>query len=823
MSHADQRRRSAITFVICLLIACSSPEERFAKHVERAEELAEAGETEEAILEYRNALKIDSESAAANERLGSLLLRQGDLSATYYLGEAFRIDPSRIDLAMRLARVLLASGQMDEAETVIETAVQRHPDAAAIHSTQAELFLYRNDPERALAAAVKATELDPDDVGAWMQLGRVHEGRLRMAELKKERPQKGIRQAGISAFARADELAGGLVQARVERARLLGLRKTARAEAMDAFVDAVELAEEQDDDDQRFFAAEAMEGFAITTNRPGMRIWAIREMLEADDSRLDLWEKLARLVDGANRLGVVIYHQLLEKRPDDVRAHLMFVSYLMGRGHESEAMKHLREVIDRDLGSPLPWEQLIRIQINRGRIANSRANFVRMSDEFPDDPVTKRTEARIAVAEGRLDDAGEILDELEMNSESFEVQRLRALVMYRKGNLTEAAAAINRALELRGDFSPEAARLKARIHHDKEEWAGALATLTNLANRGHSVGDAGMIMRARALYGLDRPEKGREVLEEVLAGKEPPATAAIEYARREGDAQPNRAVFHLAAALAREPVNPELLEAIVELDLGAGRLTAALHRINAAIDSGRAKPETLLLRAHILTKAGALDRAEADALRAFEADPSLPGGVDLLYAIYEAQGRLDEARASFEEAEAAGVLHSGARLFLGRIYLRQGETAKAQKMLEKVLRDDPNTTGAKNDLAYLLAESERDLDRALRLAEEAQQSMRTDPNAADTVGYVYLRKGLHEAALQQFLYALELNAERPSRVAPMLHYHLGLTLDALDRNDEAVDAFEKALALDSNFPEAEDARRRLEEAHRPDSGAPRPS
>jgi tetratricopeptide (TPR) repeat protein len=331
--------------------------------------------------------------------------------------------------------------------------------------------------------------------------------------------------------------------------------------------------------------------------------------------------------------------------------------------------------------------------------------------------------------------------------------------------------------------------------------------------------DGELLIRARALYEIDRPEKGREVLEEILAQEEPPTPAVIEYARREASTHPKEASIHLSKALAREPANHNVIEALVGLDLRAGRAQIALARINNAIDTGRAKPETLLLRAQILTKTGKLDSAEADALRAFEADPSLIGGVELLYAIYKAQGRLDEARASFEEAEAAGVLHSGARLLLSRIYLRQGQTVRARRTLEKVLRDDPSKTTAKNDLAYLLAATNVELDRALKLAEEAQRSMSTNPDAADTVGYVYLRKGLNEAAMQQFRHALELNGEQRSVLTPTLHYHLGLSLDALDRSEEAADAFEKALALDANFPGADDARRRLERAKRMKVGA----
>ncbi len=219
-------------------------------------------------------------------------------------------------------------------------------------------------------------------------------------------------------------------------------------------------------------------------------------------------------------------------------------------------------------------------------------------------------------------------------------------------------------------------------------------------------------------------------------------------------------------------------------------------------------------------KLGALEAAEADALLALESNPAVPGGIDLLYAIYQAQGRLEEARASFEAAESAGVLQAGGRLFLGRVAARKGETNRAIQLYETILEKDPSMSVAKSELAYLLAEKGKDLDRALRMAKEAQQSMTSDVSAADTVGFVYLRKGQNEAALTQFRRAIELNKDRPSTLEPMLNYHIGLALAALDRNDEAADAFREALAIDPNFLRADDARRRIEAAARPVTAAP---
>ena len=244
MSQADRRVRSAVAFAICLLVACTSPEEQFAERVARAEKLAADEEIDEAILEYRSALEIDPESAAVNEQLGELLLRKADMSATFYLSEAIRIDPSRVDLAMRLARVLLVSNEIDAAEGVIDAAIEAHPDSAVAYSTRAEMLLHRNDPDGALEAAVRATELAPEDSAVWFQLGRVYQGHMRMAHLEGVAPRAGIRRDAIAAFTRADELAGGHVMARVEQARLIGLRAAKFKEAKRVFTEAVELAKE---------------------------------------------------------------------------------------------------------------------------------------------------------------------------------------------------------------------------------------------------------------------------------------------------------------------------------------------------------------------------------------------------------------------------------------------------------------------------------------------------------------------------------------------------------------------------------------------------
>jgi tetratricopeptide (TPR) repeat protein len=432
-----------------------------------------------------------------------------------------------------------------------------------------------------------------------------------------------------------------------------------------------------------------------------------------------------------------------------------------------------------------------------------------MHDEFPDDPVTRGAEARLALAEGRTGDAAATLRELMKTNESAEGQRLLALAEQQLGNLDAAVAAIDRAVALAGPL-PAYYRTKARIHFDAKQWGQVILAYRVLAGRGQRFTPSDELRHIQALYGLGRTGDARQALAALLARPDPPVEAVVEYAKREGAANPAPARAALEAALVRTPGDPRALESLATLDVAEGHPEHAIARIDEEINAGRARPRTLFLRAQLLAAQGDLARAEADVLRAFEAAPALPGAVELLFDIYRRQNRLAEAQRSFEQADSAGVLHVGGRLLLARLYASQGDTAKAQAALERVIAENPQMGSAKNDLAFLVAQRGEQLERAVELAREARRALPENAATLDTLGYVYYRAGRPEAALVELRRAVEL-AERPGApIAPIYPYHLGLVLQALGRNDEAARAFERALANAEGFPEADDARRRLE-------------
>jgi tetratricopeptide (TPR) repeat protein len=795
-------------------LGCSSPEERFAEHLQRAEAHLAEGRKDNALLELQGALKIRPEDADLNERLGRMLAERGNAQpAVFHLGEAYRLDPSRVDAAVLQAQLVWKTAP-PRAEQIVTALRQAHPDDARVYRGESALAVSMGDADRALAAAERARDLAPEDPENWIALAAANVARIRALAKQGETPPDAVYQAVLTALDRVDVLAGGNhIGARVEKASLYGLWRGHEAETVKGFRDAIALAKQSGEAKHVAYAARRMAAYAREKRQRELRREALRELVSADPTRVREWDELARASGQSEgkEAAEAVYQELLAAQPDNPAAHSVYASSLAREQRTLDAIAHLDRAISDGLDEVELWELLLRLEISERRIKDARATLAEMEDRHADEPVTTRARARLALAENRDEEALQILQGLSSEHESAEAERLRAVAHMHLGNYAAATSSIQRALTLAPRDALPSLRVKASIHDQAGEWQESLRILDRMAARGALELDE-ELMRVRALYGVNQADAARDALEKLLSGASVAPGAALEYAKREGAAHPERARAHLAKALSQAPGNYEVLEALTLSEIRAGQVQPALARLDKLVQSQLATPRVLLLRAETLAAAGQLDRAEADALRAFEAAPQLPRAIDLLYAIYVAQNKVAEARRSYE----------GARILLGRLYLVEGMDDKAKEMYEKVLAKDPNAALAKNDLAFLLASSGGDLARATALAEEAQKAMPDHPAVADTVGFVYLRANRQDAALQQFRYALELARSQSGPESPIVHYHLGLSLMAGGRTQEAADAFERALELNPAFPGSSDARRLLEEARRAPS-APRSS
>jgi tetratricopeptide (TPR) repeat protein len=820
MPPSTLRRAVAIVALGLSLGGCRSDHEKMLEHLGNAKTYQEQGRPREALLELRNALKLEPRNADTNYAIANALVAQQDYAnAIFYLRETQRLDPTRTDATLDEAKLVMG-GDPTRALELVSAVLEREPGNPMAHLRRMEVALHQGNTQEALAAAMTAVELAPNDPLYPMQIGIVRQAQIREARLAKKTPPDELFEQALAAFRKSDELYGGnhVVRANIGRTYLFWGEHPDEARA--AFRSAIEIANQKGSAGERREAAAVGLDYARIAKDSEFGIYALEQLVAADDSNLDAWADLATAREQKDGSGDTVWKDLLGKRPSDLDAHWRRAAWLFQNGRGEEAEQGLAALAAKGEERARALELLAGVQLQLAKRDEALATIAALEKEFPKDPSTQLARARLATVESRYVDAAPLLRDLVQKRESAEAYRMLALAEFQLGNLPSAVAAADRSLALSGGRAPETAMLKARIHHASRDWTLAAQTWFQLLQAGVELPPRDLVLLASALYEGGRPIVARQVLEGALALPEPPILGSIEFAAREGAKSPDAARKHLETALSRAPRHGGLIAAITRLDVSNGRAREARERLDAIIDGGEPPAAALLARARLLAADRRYEEAEKDINRLFEVAPNLPGALELLLQIYAAQDKLDLAVASLEEADRTGALSPGARLLLARIYLSRGETSKTRDTLERALAERPDLAGAKNDLAYLLAQEGSNLERALTLAQEAQRALSTDPNAADTLAYVYLRKGLLEPALQQSRYAIQLAEESGQPVQAAYQHHLGLVLRALGRNAEAASAFERALDLDPNFSEAAEARRELEAARTAAKSAP---
>ena len=120
-----------------------------------------------------------------------------------------------------------------------------------------------------------------------------------------------------------------------------------------------------------------------------------------------------------------------------------------------------------------------------------------------------------------------------------------------------------------------------------------------------------------------------------------------------------------------------------------------------------------------------------------------------------------------------------------------GQSEEAEKQYRAVLKLDPDNGLAMNNLAYLLADNGGDLDEALQLAQRARAARQDLPAISDTLGWIYLKKGMTDAAVGMFDGLVQ---KEPGN--PTFHYHLAMAL--LAKGDKFAATQQLTAALQSN-------------------------
>ena len=196
---------------------------------------------------------------------------------------------------------------------------------------------------------------------------------------------------------------------------------------------------------------------------------------------------------------------------------------------------------------------------------------------------------------------------------------------------------------------------------------------------------------------------------------------------------------------------------------------------------------------------------------AFEADPDSVAAYSALGEIYFSSQQPDRAIAEYQQVAQRRPDSIDPYVKIGRIESGRQNLDAAEQYYRRVLSIKPGEPVASNNLAMLYADHGRgNGDEAVRLAQDVARRFPNEPGFADTLGWVYHRKGLHGAAVEQLQRAVA-GAAKAGGDNSLYRWHLGAALAAKGDKAAARRELQKCLAL-----AAEEQTR----ARRPVTGAP---
>jgi Flp pilus assembly protein TadD len=166
---------------------------------------------------------------------------------------------------------------------------------------------------------------------------------------------------------------------------------------------------------------------------------------------------------------------------------------------------------------------------------------------------------------------------------------------------------------------------------------------------------------------------------------------------------------------------------------------------------------------------------------------------------YRRSGDVNNAVESFKKAQELAPNNVLAHMQLALVYDTNGRTPEARPVYEQILKLQPDNPVALNNLAFMLADSNTDLDQALTMAQKAKQQRPNDANISDTLGLIYTRKNLSDSAILIFR---DLVKADPDRATYRYHYAMAL----LQKGDKASAKKELEAALRSKPAKEEEGK-----------------
>ena len=154
------------------LLKIDTPAVEFYRLLDRAWELAQKGQDEAAIAQWKEALKLSPKDAKAHNNLGVALAGTGKFNeAIPHFEKVLEVNPGYAEAHNNLGVALARTGRFDEAIVHYRKALELNPGYIEVHNNIGTALLQKGRLDEAIAHFQKVLEVNPDSAEAHYNLG----------------------------------------------------------------------------------------------------------------------------------------------------------------------------------------------------------------------------------------------------------------------------------------------------------------------------------------------------------------------------------------------------------------------------------------------------------------------------------------------------------------------------------------------------------------------------------------------------------------------------------------------------------------------------
>jgi len=759
-----------------LLASCSSPEERAQKYYDNGMKYLAAHEDQKAAVEFRNALRLRKDLLPAWRGLAqaSEATAQWDVVIPV-LRTILDLDPKDDSTRIKLARLLVARGAVDQSLKLVNEISDQKPNDAGLLALKAIIFFRLKDTDTAIRNAQAALKIEPGNAEALVVLGADRlanndpKGALALlSQAKKEDHDIGLELFKLRAVAQMKdypELESLLKDLSARYPQNAAFRKD--------LVDLYLFQHRNDDAEKELRAVVATDPKNLQANMDLIRfLYTVRGPGAAHD------ELISRINAGG----------------DNFPYQLTLAEFDFDQGHVDDSFKQLNTLANST--------SLTQTQIATAKVMLAELNFRRKDDATAEKIVDNvlsndphnvdalKLRASIRLSRDQADAAiADLRGALNEQPRSTDLMLMLATAYERSGSIELADKQFADAMKA-SNFNANVgleyvAFLRRRGGSDR-----ANDVLAELANRWPR--DT-RVLTALAQAKLARQDwAGAQQIAEAIKriGNSDVLADQILGAALSGEHKYDASIEALKSAVAGAPSSPQPMVALVATMVQAKQTDRAIAFLQSVLKENPKSAEAYILLGNVQLTNNSFDEAEKNFKAAIQILPKNESGYQALATLYLKEKKLDAANDVIQNALKDLPDAQNLHLTLANIREIKGDYDGAISEYDNLLKLQPGSLVVINNLASMLADHRADkasLDRAKSLAASLRSSQ--VPQFKDTEGWVDYRQGDMKAAVPLLEAAA---ANMPN--SPLVHYHLGMSYLGSGQAAKASDQLKQALS-----------------------------